>query len=139
MEARGLRVLCYGHDEMLLYTRKLILDKEFDVERCSKLAELNGILARGPLDLILMCQSVPDAECEEVIERARAASPAVKVLLLHENSEGSCSVHSDTTMEGLDGPLALLHEIHALLGLRATQGLSENLRFNEPPMGRGRR
>jgi hypothetical protein len=133
------RLLCYGHDEMLLYTRKLILDKEFVVERCSKVMELTEILARGPLDLILMCQSVPDAECEEVIERARAASPAVKTLLLQENSEGSCSWHSDATMEGLEGPPALLHEIHALLGIAAAQNATETLSSKDFPMRQVRR
>jgi hypothetical protein len=104
---------------MLLFTRKLILDKEFVVESCSKLVALTEILDRGPLDLILLCQSVPDEECEEVIERARVASPAVKVLVLHETTPGSCSLHSDATMDSLEGPPALLQEIHALLGIAA--------------------
>jgi hypothetical protein len=124
---------------MLLYTRKLILDKEFVVERCSKVMELTEILARGPLDLILMCQSVPDAECEEVIERARAASPAVKTLLLQENSKGSCSLHSDARMEGLEGPPALLHEIHALLGTAAAQNAAKTRRSRDFRMRPARR
>ena len=111
---------------MLLYTRKRILDREFLVERCSELAGLAEILARGPLDLVLLCQSVPDAECEEVIERARAESPEVKVLVLHETMPGSCALHSDATMESLEGPPALLHEIHALLGLAAAQNAGKS-------------
>jgi hypothetical protein len=55
---------------MLLYTRKRILDREFGVESCDALAELTEILSRAPLDLVLICRSVPDAECEEVIEIA---------------------------------------------------------------------
>ena len=113
------RVLCYGHDEMLLYTRERILDREFLVERCNTLTGLEQVLSRGPLDLILLCHSVPAAECEEVIEMARAESPGVKVLVLHESMPGACSVHSDASMENLEGPPALLHEIHALLGMAA--------------------
>jgi hypothetical protein len=120
------RLLCYGHDEMLLYTRQRILGKEFLVERCNTVAGLGEILARGPLDLLLLCQSVPDAECEEVIERVRAASPAVKVLVLHESTPGSCSLHSDSTMENLEGPPALLHEIHALLGIASVRDIAES-------------
>lgn len=110
---------------MLLYTRKRILDREFLVERCDTVAGLTQILSRGPLDLILLCHSVPDSECEEVIERVRAESPGVKVLVLHESFPGVCSAHSDATMESLDGPPALLHEIHALLGTRAAQNSPE--------------
>ena len=126
MMVRFPRVLCYGHDEMLLYTRERILDREFFVERCNRLEGLTEILARGPLDLLLLCQSVPDAECEEVIDRARAESPDVKVLILHEAYPGSCSLRSDATMESLEGPPALLHEIHALLGIAVAQNEVEN-------------
>lgn len=106
---------------MLLYTREQILEREFLVERCNTLAGLEQVLSRGPLDLVLLCHSVPDAECEEVIETVRAASPGVKVLVLQESFPGACSVHSDATMESLDGPPALLHEIHALLGMAAAK------------------
>jgi hypothetical protein len=103
MASRCPRVLCYGHDETLLYTRKLILEREFVTERCDTVAGLTEILSRGPLDLILICQSVPDAECEEVIETVRAASPEVKVLVLQAGQPGSCTLHSDAAMESLEG------------------------------------
>jgi DNA-binding NtrC family response regulator len=112
---------------MLQYTRERILDREFLVERCDTVAGLIEILARGPLDLVLLCQSVPDAECEEVIQRVREESPEVKVLVLHEATPGSCSLHSDATMDSLGGPPALLHEIHALLGIAAAQSATENI------------
>jgi DNA-binding NtrC family response regulator len=115
------RVLCYGHDELLLYTRQRILDSEFQVEGCRDLAGLMEVLSRGPLDLVLLCQSVPDEECEEAIQRVRAESPKVKVLVLHESLPGACSAHSDATMENLEGPPALLHEIYLLLGIAAAR------------------
>ena len=106
---------------MLAYTRKLILDREFVVDRCEDFACLTETLSRCPLDLVLICQSVPDAECEEVIELVRTASPKAKVLVLQAGQPGSCSVHSDASVEILDGPPALLHEIHALLGMASGQ------------------
>jgi hypothetical protein len=112
---------------MLNYTRKLILEKEFLVQRCEDLTGLARVLALGPVDLVLLCHSVPDRECEAVIEQVRASSPDAKVLVLHESMPGACSVHSDATMESLEGPPALLQEIHALLGMRAAQNAQENL------------
>jgi hypothetical protein len=102
---------------MLLYTRKLILEGEFSVERCEDLAGLSKLLSRGPVDLVLVCHSVLQEECEEVIEKVRAESPAAKVLVLQESLGAACTAHSDATMDNLEGPPALLHEIHALLGM----------------------
>jgi hypothetical protein len=50
------------------------LDREFVAEKCNTLAGLTEILSRGSLVLVLICQSVPDAECEEVIEMVRVAT-----------------------------------------------------------------
>jgi hypothetical protein len=122
MESRRARVLCYGHDDMLLYTRKRILDREFSAEICDQLAKLPEFLARGPVDLVVLCQSVPDWECDAVIELSRAAWPGVKILTLHDSTLGECSAHADRTMENLEGPPALLHEIRALV----TKASAEN-------------
>jgi hypothetical protein len=117
MASQRPRVLCYGHEEMLLYTRKRILEQEFLVDRCEDVTCLEEKLSRGPLDLLLLCQSVPEAECVEVINLVRAASPEVKVLVLEAGLSGSCSLQSDAAMGMMDGPPALLDKIHALLGI----------------------
>jgi hypothetical protein len=56
---------------MLLYTRNRILEQEFLVDRCDDVSCLPEKLSQGPLDLLLLCQSVPDAECVEVIKMVR--------------------------------------------------------------------
>lgn len=106
---------------MLLYTRKRILEPKFLVDTCEDVACLAEKLSRGPVDLLLLCQSVPEAECVEVINLVRAASPEVKVLVLEAGDSGACSLHSDGAMENSDGPSALLHKIHALLGIAGPQ------------------
>jgi len=115
------RLLSYGHDEMLLFTRKRILEREYWVETCDGLCGLEEVLVKGPFQLALLCQSVPDAECQEVMWRVRAAWPEVKVLVLRESIAGVCATRSDHTMDSLEGPPALLHEIHALLEIAATE------------------
>jgi hypothetical protein len=110
---------------MLLFTRKCILDKEFHVQICDGLARLGELLVQGPVQLVVLCQSVPDWECDEVIELSRAAWPEVKFLALHEAVLGGCSTHSDGTIAGLEGPPALLHEVHALLRTAAAQSTAQ--------------
>jgi DNA-binding response OmpR family regulator len=114
------RLLSYGHDEMLLFTRKRILEREYCVETCDCLSDLENVLATGPFQLALLCQSIPEAECQEVTQRVRAAWPEVKVLVLRESMVGACSMRSDHTMDSLEGPPALLHEIRVLLEIAGT-------------------
>jgi DNA-binding response OmpR family regulator len=118
------RLLSYGHDEMLLFTRKRILEREYWVETCDSLRDLEEVLAKGPFQLALLCQSAPDAECQEVMQRLRAAWPEIKVLVLRESIVGGRSTRCDHTMDSLEGPTALLHEIHVLLEIAAAESAS---------------
>jgi hypothetical protein len=115
------RLLSYGHDEMLLFTRKRILEREYGVETCDRLCDLEEVLAKGPFQLALLCQSIPDAECNEIMLRVRAAWPEIKVLVLRESTAGVCATRCDCTMDSLEGPPALLHEIHLLLEIAAAE------------------
>ena len=115
------RLLSYGHDEMLLFTRKRILEREYWVETCDGLCDLEEVLAKGPFQLALLCQSVPDAECQDVTQRLRAAWPEIKVLVLRESIVGFRTTRCDHMMDSLEGPPALLHEIHLLLEIAATE------------------
>lgn len=109
------RLLCYGHDDMLQFTRKKILEREFVVEMCARISELDAILAKGRIDIAVLCHSVPDTECQEVMHRLREHSPGVKVLVLYESMPDLCSRHSDEAMENLEGPSHLLHKLHELM------------------------
>ena len=115
------RLLSYGHDEMLLFTRKRILEREYWVETCDSLCDLEEVLAKGPFQLALLCQSVPDAECQEVMQRLRAAWPEIKILVLRESIVGVRTTRSERTMDSLEGPTALLHEIHVLLEIAVAE------------------
>ena len=115
MEAFRPRLVCYGHDDMLLYTRKCILSRDFSVEICTGLAKLGECLRQGPVRVVVICHSVPDQECEVAMEMSRAAWPGVKILTLREGDQGVCSLHSDTSMESLDGAPALLYKVHSML------------------------
>ena len=115
MEVSRSRLICYGHADMLLYTRKCILEREFAVEICCNISRLGEVLAQGPVLVVVMCHSVPQRECVEVIELSRAAWPEVKILTLQEGITGECSLHSDRTMESLEGPPVLLHKVHSML------------------------
>ena len=84
--------------------------------RCArKSLSLDAILTKGQIDIAVLCHSVPDAECEEVMHRLREHSHGVKVLVLYESMPDLCSSHSDEAMENLEGPSSLLHKLHELM------------------------
>ena len=124
------RLLCYGHDDMLLFTRKKILEREFSVDVCTRLSELDAVLAAGPVDIAVVCHSVPDAECEEMMHRVREHSPGVKVLVLYASTPDLCSSHSDESMENLEGPSSLLHKVHELM----QEAAHDNARDSSSPV-----
>jgi DNA-binding NtrC family response regulator len=109
------RLLCYGHYELLLYTRKKILEREVFVETCTQISELPAILSRGPVEIVMICHSVPDEECHEVLHCVRAYCPEVKVLVLHGTATETCTEDSDKTMGSLEGPTMLLNDVRALM------------------------
>jgi hypothetical protein len=121
MEPTRPRLICYGHDNMLLYTRKCILEGDFSVEICGGLTRLGECLSKGPVRVVVICHSVPDEECEAAIQMARAAWPGIKILTLREGDHEECSLHADKSMESLEGPPALLHKVHALLGMASAE------------------
>jgi DNA-binding NtrC family response regulator len=100
---------------MLLYTRKKILEREFSVETCTRVSGLKEVLDRGPVDVAVLCHSVPDAECQEVMHCLHEHSPGVKVLVLYESVPAVCTEQSDRTMESLEGPSTLLDDVRALM------------------------
>lgn len=119
------RLLCYGHDDLLLFTRKKILEREFSVEICTHISGLELILSQGPVDVAVLCHSVPDEECHEVLLRVRERSPSVKVLVLYESVPQICTGDSDKTMESLEGPHMLIQDVQALMA-EAANGLSRS-------------
>jgi DNA-binding response OmpR family regulator len=109
------RLLCYGHDELLLYTRKKILEQEVFVETCTHISQLPAILSRGPVEIAVLCHSVPDEECHEVLRCIRDSCPEVKVLVLYETAPETCTEDSDKMMGSLDGPATLLNDVRGLM------------------------
>jgi hypothetical protein len=66
---------------------------------------------------VVLCHSISDQECDEVIALSRAAWPGVKTLALQEGIPGECSIHADQTMENLEGPPVLLYKVRSMLGV----------------------
>lgn len=78
--AQRFEILCYGHDQTLLDTRRMILELSYRVETATSLAEVarfGGILK---VDLVVLCHTVPEEEARRVIQISGALWPRSGIL-----------------------------------------------------------
>ena len=100
------QVLIYGHDQILLRTRELILRGHgFDVRVTDVPGELFTILATRPLDLLILCHSVDEIERSRILATAHASQKGLSTLLLAVGVGNSFSdSENDAIFSTLDGP-----------------------------------
>ena len=76
-------ILIFGHDAVLLETRQLILKKAgFQVWIASEATKAVQILVTEPIDLFILCQSLPLQECVSVLKTAHTLRPDMENLVL---------------------------------------------------------
>jgi CheY-like chemotaxis protein len=79
-------ILLFGHDDVLLYTRREILDRAgFQVRIALSLKELELIALGDHLDLIVICNSVSRQEGAKASRVTRDCNPITRSLMLEEN------------------------------------------------------
>jgi len=86
-------------------------------------------MAERSFDLVVLCSSLPDHECERVVELARTQNSQPKVLTLCAAGRQSCGNRAgDELMEEVE-PLALIRKSAAMLGFemkRNGRGIAES-------------
>jgi hypothetical protein len=103
------QVLIYGHDLILLRTRELILKRAgFDVCVTDLPGDVQRILATRHVDLLILCQTVNEAERSRIMATAHACQKSLSTLLLAPGVGNSSSSENDTIFSTLDGPQRFL-------------------------------
>jgi DNA-binding response OmpR family regulator len=76
-------ILFYGHDELLLMTRRRILEGAgFRADVTSEVKEIPRLVRKLPADLVVLCHSLSRTECVVARMIARNHRPEVPILLL---------------------------------------------------------
>jgi DNA-binding response OmpR family regulator len=76
-------ILFYGHDELLLMTRRRILEGVgFRADVTSEVKEIPRLVRKLPADLVVLCHSLSRTECVVAGLVARNHRPEVRMLLL---------------------------------------------------------
>jgi len=76
-------ILVFGHDAVLLETRRLILKRGgFQVWIATTATDAVQVLLTEPIELFILCQSLSPVECEHALEAAHTLRPDVENLIM---------------------------------------------------------
>jgi DNA-binding response OmpR family regulator len=111
-EGNMFRILSVGNDRMLLETRAALLRHTgAEVDAADVQAARSTAMFRQ-YDLLILCQSVPMLDADELSEICRFRCPETKILLLGADiREDETEINADSTMCSLEGPTALIDKV----------------------------
>ncbi len=102
-------ILIFGYDAILLETRRLILKKAgFRVWIATEATQAVQILVREPIDLFILCQSLPLDECVPILKTAHTLRPDMENLVLGGRTLGLSADKHDTFLTNFLDPRALI-------------------------------
>src|SRR5258708_37522433 len=111
------RVLCFGHNLMLLETRQWILEKRFLSVYVSSLSDLERVAEGGGLDLLILCHSLSRHDFRKAADLVHDICPRLKVLALSSDTTAWDTPVSDQVVVGSGGPRALLPRVSSTVHL----------------------
>jgi DNA-binding NtrC family response regulator len=110
------RVLVVSRDEMLLRTREMILGAFFAVRGAGRFSEARTLLTNHRFDLVVVCHSLTNDECERLAMIAHEQNPRCLILAMTATSRAGMKPWADKQL-GVDaGPYGLLKKCAEMVG-----------------------
>lgn len=109
-------VLVVSRDEMLLRTREMILGAFFSVKGAGRFSEAKTLITETNFDLVVLCHSLTNDECEHLADLAHRQNPRPLVLAMSANGNGGVKPWADKQLGVEEGPYGLLKKCFAMLG-----------------------
>lgn len=111
-------ILIFGHDEMLVETRRLVLiGAGFQVWTATEATAAIRILVARPVDISVLCRTLSITEREAVLRTAHTLRPKMKNLILAVDAYDESSDERDTFFTSFLDPRGLIaliqHELKA--------------------------
>lgn len=111
------RILLVSRDLMVLQTRKLMLGAYFDVSAAGRVLEAKTLLAEQPFDLIVLCYTLTDDDCQKILDATRLHCPDAKILMLTVTGYAASHAAADSYfLPAEQGPFILVKKSAELLG-----------------------
>jgi DNA-binding NarL/FixJ family response regulator len=115
--SRPKRILLVSMDLMVLQTRKLMLGAYFDVQAAGRVPEARSLLGEQNFDLVILCYTLSQDDCQRIVESAQQHCPRAKILML--TAAGHVAKQMDIPRYFLAaeaGPFVLVKRSAELLG-----------------------
>lgn len=119
------QVLCLGHDPILNRTRRLILQRYFEVTLADRLQEAVSQLSIEHFDLVLLCYSLTDDECRAVIDFIHKLPEPPRILALAQARQRLRLAPQDEEFL-LAGPEQLLSKATSMAGIPIEEPAKED-------------
>jgi len=116
-------VLLYGHDELLLVTRSLVLEwAGYEVSVAQELRQVSCLLDGKHVDLIVLCYSLSRTECAMAGLIAKSRSEVPTLLMTEHGQTGNrdCDMRevADVCFDSMLGPEALIRKVDTILQIK---------------------
>lgn len=113
----GPHVLVVSRDPMLLQTRQLILGTFFRVEGAGRMQEVQALMAKRKFDLIVLCHSLTDGECQRVNDLVSLQTNRPQILMLRATGMDLVRPGGDQELGAESGPYGLLKKAAEMLNV----------------------
>ena len=111
------RILLVSRDLTVLQTRKLMLGAYFEVCAVGRVHEATSQLAERPFDLIVLCYTLTDDDCQKVMDAMHRYGCEAKILILTATGYAAAQLGTDSyLLPSEQGPFILLKKAAELLG-----------------------
>jgi DNA-binding NtrC family response regulator len=109
-------ILVFGSDDVLLNTRRMILEKAgFEALTTSQISDAERIMKEHNVALLVVCSSVENKDVSQVLQAASTVRPNIKTLVV--NHGAPIDARSKTeSIDGFRGPSAFLTAVDRALG-----------------------
>lgn len=100
----------------------------YEVMEATDLDEVKKILSAWPIDLLVLCHSLSDADCEEVSNELNAR-PRPKTLVLTAGPSGCSTATVGEVLDAREGPAKLLSTVKRLFCRECSDKVAANILF----------
>ena len=133
-------ILLYGHNELLLRTRRLVLEwAGYEISVAQELRQVSRLLDREHVDLIVLCYSLSRTECAiaGLVAKNRSEVPTLLMTECGEMGNRDCGMRevADACFDSMLGPEALVGKVDALLRIERPHTLLAQMGTRYAPQG----
>lgn len=108
-------ILVYGNEEILVTTRRLILEKAgYQAFSATKFDGAVFVLMNQRIDVLLLCQSLSEGQRRGILAKAQAISPQIKCAVFGFDG-GKIVLDGGVACEILGGPATLVKTMDRIL------------------------